>query len=108
MPVGAGGLYALAATGGSKDSTVVSHTHTATSTVTDPTHRHLSPTGDEFASFGTSGSAIGPSGARTDGRGFTSNSSTGVTVATTVASAGSSGTDANMPPYLAINFIIKT
>jgi microcystin-dependent protein len=108
LPVGAGGLYALAATGGSKDSTVVSHTHTATSTVTDPTHRHLSPTGDEFASFGTSGSAVGPSGARTDGRGFTSNSSTGVTVATTVASAGSSGTDANMPPYLAINFIIKT
>jgi microcystin-dependent protein len=31
-----------------------------------------------------------------------------ITATTTVASAGVSGTNANLPPYLGINFIIKT
>jgi hypothetical protein len=32
---------------------------------------------------------------------------TGITVATTIDSAGTSGTDANLPPYYALAFIMK-
>jgi microcystin-dependent protein len=88
VPVGAGGLYAAAATGGSKDAVVVSHTHTLSGTfVTGVTTSTAS-----FQAFG----------------------STAVTNVSTssgspsIASAGTSGTDANMPPYLAIFYIIKT
>ena len=97
VPVGAGGLYAAAATGGSKDAVVVSHTHTAT--VTDPGHSHQtgSTTSDtgfvSVRSTGTSGVA-------------TSTATTGISVG--ISTTGSSGTDANMPPYLAIFYIIKT
>ena len=38
--VGAGSTYAVDATGGSADAIVVSHTHTATSAVTDPGNTH--------------------------------------------------------------------
>jgi hypothetical protein len=38
--VGAGSTYAVDATGGSADATLPTHTHTATSTVTDPGHTH--------------------------------------------------------------------
>jgi hypothetical protein len=38
--VGAGSTYAVDATGGSADATLPTHTHTATSTVTDPGHNH--------------------------------------------------------------------
>jgi hypothetical protein len=101
--VGATSTYAVGATGGSADAIVVSHTHTATSTVTDPGHLHtLSvPVGD----------AIGGGGATTAYRGSgtsnTSTATTGITVATTNASTGSSGTNANLPPYFALCYIMK-
>lgn len=108
-PFGAGGLYALGATGGSKDAVVVSHSHsatsTSTSTVTDPGHRHQTGTADRDSAGSPSSTLVSGSGTNT------SLASTGISVATststTVNSTGSSGTDANMPPYLAINFIIK-
>lgn len=93
----------VGATGGSADAIVVSHTHTATSTVTDPGHNH---TVQLQAFNGTTGSAI--DGAKNNGTTTTSTATTGITVATTNASAGASGTNANLPPYLGINFIIKT
>jgi microcystin-dependent protein len=40
--------------------------------------------------------------------GTTNNSVTGIAVATAIISSGSSATNANLPPYLGINFIIKT
>jgi len=86
-------------TGGSKDAIVVSHTHTAT--VTDPAHKHLSSTGDEFPGYGTNGvSSAGPSGLRYDGRGYTSTESTGITVAN--STTGSSSTNANLQPYVVV------
>jgi microcystin-dependent protein len=92
----------VGATGGSADAIVVSHTHTATSTVTDPGHNHtIQP-----STQGSGGSA-GVQGAFWTG-GTTSTATTGITVATTNASTGASGTNANLPPYLGINFIIKT
>jgi microcystin-dependent protein len=94
----------IGATGGSADAVVVSHTHTATSTVTDPQHSHTTAFGPRI---GGGTSAAGNS----DG-GYspltTTSVSTGITVATTNASSGVSGTNANLPPYLGINFIIKT
>lgn len=92
----------LEETGGSADAIVVSHTHTATSTVTDPGHKHLSAQGTEFPQYGESGSVNGPDGLRTDGQGFTETKTTGVTVATSIASAGSSGTNANLQPYIVV------
>ena len=104
MPVGAGTTYAAAGVGGSKDAVVVSHTHTATSTVTDPGHFH---------GAGAAGGAAGGGNPVRDTTvvGSTVNTTTattGITVATTNASTGSSGTNANLPPYLGIYFIIKT
>jgi microcystin-dependent protein len=99
LPVGAGGLYAAAATGGSKDSVVVSHTHTAT--VTDSGHNHQ--TGSTSVESGFTQGGIRTTG--TSGS-VTSTSTTGISVG--ISTTGSSGTDANMPPYLSIFFIIKT
>jgi hypothetical protein len=100
--VGAGSTYAVDATGGSADAIVVSHTHTATSTVTDPEHRHSMNSSSQYGGGGLTAS-------NDDGTGdFTSFASTGITVATTVASAGTSGTNANLPPYYALCYIMKT
>jgi len=109
-PFGAGGLYALGDNGGSKDAIVVSHNHsatsTSTSTVTDPGHNHQVGSANRDAVGSPEPTLVSGSGANT------TVATTGITVATststTVNSTGSSGTDANMPPYLAIHFIIKT
>ena len=84
-------------TGGSADAIVVSHTHTATSTVTDPGHLHT---------YQQETSPIG-GGSGTDLRRFdstqnTSTATTGITVATTNASTGSSATNANYQPYITV------
>lgn len=100
--VGAGNTYAVGATGGSATAIVVSHTHTATSVVTDPGHNHTIQPSTE----GSGGSA-GFQGAYWAG-GITGTSTTGITVATTNATAGTSGTNANLPPYYALAYIMKT
>jgi hypothetical protein len=89
-------------TGGSKDAVVVSHTHTATSTVTDPGHAHgLSVYGLDstnlVARVPANGDDTGLVATAT-----TNNATTGITVATTNASAGSSGTNANLQPYITV------
>jgi hypothetical protein len=100
--VGAGNTYNPAATGGSANAIVVSHTHTATSVVTDPGHRHTytAPVGTDDAGF--SGSVVDSTVIANTGNAFT-----GITVATTIAGAGSSGTNANLPPYYALAYIMK-
>ena len=109
MPYGA----TIGSTGGSADSIVVSHTHTATSTVTDPQHQHLAldPNAGTYQNFAVQngGGAIGAVYNNTaNGSLQTGKASTGISVATTNTSTGVSGTNANLPPYLGINFIIKT
>ena len=106
--VGAGSTYAVDATGGSADSIVVSHTHTATSAVTDPGHTHtLSPANRQVYNSGASGSAGQYNGGETFTQLTMSSATTGITVATTVNTAGSSGTNANLPPYYALCYIMK-
>lgn len=114
--VGAGSAYAVNATGGSADSIVVAHTHTATSSVTDPGHNHGLHYHVDSGGNGNIPVASISTGTRTD-TGFidTNNASgvgittktTGITVATTNNSSGVSGTNANLPPYYALAYIMK-
>ena len=96
--IGNGGGFTAGNTGGSADAIVVSHTHTATSTVTDPTHSHTIP-GGYIQNIGGSQGASGT--ARTVGTG-TAAASTGVTVDTSIASTGASATNANLQPYIVV------
>jgi microcystin-dependent protein len=101
--VAAGSTYAVGATGGSANAIVVTHTHTATSVVTDPGHTH-----QYIAS--TLGTPQGGLTATNDVAPLrqTDSAVTGITVATTNANAGTSGTNANLPPYYALAYIMKT
>ena len=104
--VGAGSTYAVDDTGGSADATLPTHTHTATSTVTDPGHTHgldYNATLPFDGGGGIPNSTFGGSVNRQ-----TASNTTGITVATTNANAGTSGTNANLPPYYALAYIMKT
>lgn len=101
--VGAGSTYAVAATGGSADAIVVSHTHTAS--VTDPGHTHT--TTFQYVSDNPSG-PFDSNAAGTPTNNFengVNSSTTGISVS--IASSGSSGTNANLPPYYALAYIMK-
>ena len=102
--IGAGNTYSVNQTGGSADAIVVSHTHTATSTVTDPGHFHSYNFPATGNSYGSNGGGLINSGVATN----TSTATTGLTVATTNATAGTSGTGANLPPYYALAYIMKS
>jgi hypothetical protein len=98
--VGATSTYAVGATGGSADAIVVSHTHTAT--VTDPGHTHPFRTGaggppyDQIDIASRDQYDVGTS---------TRSAVTGITVSN--STTGSSGTNANLPPYYALCYIMK-
>ena len=109
--VGATSTYAVGATGGSADAIVVSHTHTATSTVTDSGHSHsLTNYGSAQAGSDNGGAPVMASTGYGTGRdpNPTNTATTGITVATTNSTTGSSGTNANLPPYYALCYIMKT
>lgn len=92
-------------TGGSKDAVVASHSHTATSSVTDPGHFHnLTNTGGG----GSSGGGNLSIDSSIAGTLTTASKTTGISVSTTVNSAGVSATNANLPPYYALAFIMKS
>jgi len=103
--VGATSTYAVGATGGSADAIVVSHTHTAT--VTDPQHNHVMNMASDFGGGGGPYRLATTNGvAGTTSFGNTSSASTGITVSN--STTGSSGTNANLPPYYALCYIMKT
>lgn len=81
--------------GGSKDSIVVSHTHT----ITDPGHSHLGAVYTYYVGDNGSYGAISGVNKGT----ATTTSTTGISIDST----GSSGTNANLPPYYALAFIMK-
>ena len=101
--IGNGGGFSAGATGGSADAVVVSHNHTATSTVTDPSHSHVGgyvPGGQNTGS--ASPPAVGSVGSST------STATTGITVSTSIDSAGVSGTNANLQPYIVVYMWTRT
>lgn len=115
--IGAGSSYAVGASGGSKDAIVVSHSHSASS-ASSGTHNHTI----------LSGANNGGVRAYPDSYNITTSLSASDTLAytnaglatqfvqdngththgITVNSAGSSGTNANLPPYYALCFIMKS
>jgi len=126
FPVGAGTTYSANSTGGSKDAITVAHTHTGT-TDSNGAHQHL-----VVASVGNTGAPSPGTGPTVDGSnsvsafGWSANSESYILAGTsgpnaglsssagahthtfTTGSTGSSGTNANLPPYLGVYFIIKT
>jgi hypothetical protein len=101
--IGAGGGFAGGATGGSADAVVASHSHTATSSVSDSGHSHVGRVAT------TLGGYVGQDGFE-EGRGnpdwstqtSTNSATTGITVGTTITSAGVSGVNANLQPYVVV------
>jgi hypothetical protein len=107
--IGAGGNYAVGTTGGSKDAVVVTHNHVAT--VNDPSHQHDSAWGEngETPPFGNSGRTNAAGSGSTDHdqtAWLTGPASTGISVG--ISAQGVSGTNANLPPYYALCYIMKT
>jgi hypothetical protein len=110
--VGAGSTYSVAGTGGSADAIVVSHTHTGTT----------ASNGDHFHDYPKGGASSGPRNAVSIDTNQNSdfNQSTNLTTTRgtdikgahthtfTTDSAGSSGTNANLPPYYALAYIMKS
>ena len=96
--VGAGNTYAVDATGGSADAVLVSHTHTATST--DSGHTHTVPQVNDRRGAGI-GTLYCGSGNAASGTGFAN-------ITTTNSTEGVSGTNANLPPYYALCYIMKS
>jgi hypothetical protein len=87
----------LGETGGSKDAIVVSHSHTASSSVSDPGHNHTIG----FQNY-TIDSNAGGAGLVRQGTSNTSTQTTGISVSTSVSTTGSSATNANLPPYIVV------
>jgi microcystin-dependent protein len=102
--VGATSTYAVGATGGSADAIVVSHTHSAT--VTDPGHFH---TADVYDTVGDAQQSGGKFAQFVNnilkGTADTKSKTTGISVG--IGSTGGSGTNANLPPYYALAYIMK-
>ena len=124
--LGAGNSYTVGQTGGATDAVLVSHTHTATvsdpshnhaisSSVTDPGHYHTNVyTPGSGATYGFVGANPYLSLSQS-----TSTNTTGISVSTSISPAttgisvanstvGVSGSGANMPPFYALAFIMKS
>ena len=96
--VGAGTTYAVNATGGSANAVVPSHTHTAT----DSGHTHT---------YTIKSGTLQPqaNGQNQNNQFYDASSTTGTGVANiTVSTTGVSPTNANLPPYLALAYIMKS
>lgn len=111
--VGAGSTYSVGGTGGSADSIVVSHTHANTLSTTSLTGEinHQYSAGDGHG--GTTG-VFSQSNTYLDGDGGESRPGRTIifdgshTHTLTNATTGVSGTNANLPPYYALCYIMKS
>ena len=100
MIIGAGDEFSVNDTGGFADAALVSHNHSCTTNTTG-NHTHTMPRHDRY-----SGTATAHSMAFNNGLSSRNVSNSGVhshTVA--VPNAGTTGTNANLPPYYALAFI---
>ena len=117
--VGRGSSYAANATGGSADAVVVSHQHSTTETGHKHNYAFAAPQdnsiSDNYQSSGTTNTTNhgilneleqsgGPDGDRLNG--FTADTES-VSTGLSIDSQGVSGTNANLPPYYAIAYIMR-
>lgn len=96
---------ALEETGGSKDAIAVSHTHTGT-TDTSGTHAHNTNFGysndHDYFGNGVSAFTVNGQGVTTNPYAYSSETAGSHTHTFTTGSAGSSGTNANLQPYITV------
>lgn len=105
--VGAGSAYAVAATGGSADAIVVSHTHSFSGT-TNTTGAHVHGGVMRYpGSQVEQEQAGGPENRSNFNQNTDSAGDHSHTFSGTTGSTGSSGTNANLPPYYALAYIMK-
>ena len=112
--VGQGSSYSINNTGGSKNAIVVSHSHSVSDpghnhSVSDPGHSHVVPLSND----GGSNCAMEQGDNRNERSQNTNSANTGISISSantglSISSQGSSGTNANLPPYYALAFIMKT
>jgi hypothetical protein len=114
--VGAGSGYAVAGTGGSANATLVSHGHTGTTNGNNVDHYHPNTNfattgqlgypqagdGNTFFVGNTVVYGYGTGNLNTGGSGTNHSHSFGT------SAVGSSATNANLPPYYALAFIMRT
>ena len=115
--VGAGSTYAVNATGGSADAIVPSHTHTGTTNSTSLTGTfHTNAQSNIFGAVSSSGIVSSTNivnGFMSGSGAGTANSAVDYSInathshAFTTNSTGVSATNANLPPYLALAYIMK-
>jgi hypothetical protein len=110
--VGATSTYAVGATGGSANAIVVSHNHTATVATTSLTGTITNQyvAGDTYGNttgvFSQTNITVdGDGGEGRPGRNINFDGSH--THTATISTEGSSGTNANLPPYYALCYIMK-
>ena len=102
------GLFDVGDTGGSKDATLVSHTHPFSTTTTGGNHNHqyidqYVVINNGYRPWPASNNDCAQRNINTSGSGSHSHSISGTTDA-----QGSSATNANLPPYYALCYIMKT
>jgi microcystin-dependent protein len=90
-----GSPYALGQTGGKRDATLVEHIHD----INDPGHAH-----NFIAAKRTANSQNGTDDTECNNQSLTTDSAT---TGITIKPAGSSATDANLPPFIGLSYIIR-
>lgn len=111
--IGAGSTYSVGSTGGSTTRTLTtnempSHTHVATSVVSDPGHNHTLNTVFGFDNTSPSQTLAARSVGATQTNLVTNNRTTGITVGTTNATTGSGSSFSILNPYYALAYIMKS
>ena len=107
MPIGAGSTYSANTTGGSKDAIVPTHTHTAT----DTGHTHSYAVWFDSSINAGAGNHTqygSDAGQPYNNTGGTTKTSVSANANISVSTTGVSATNANLPPYIGIHFIIRT
>jgi hypothetical protein len=104
--LGDGGGYSAGATGGSADAITVSHTHTASTSISDPGHAHNKTwsTPNDFNRGGLPPGIVWLGDDQSYGYQNVpvDTATTGITASTSITSTGSSGTGANLQPYVVV------
>jgi hypothetical protein len=94
--------------GGQTDTPVVAHFHSAITNLTDPGHQHQSQyDGRTPGSIDYTGAGSEIGGMGTTYNYPTTSSLTGISATTSILSTGTSGVNANLPPYYALCYIMK-
>jgi hypothetical protein len=106
MPISVDATYLAGTTGGSATTTLItanlpSHSHSATSTVTDPGHLHAIGRAHQITAQ-SSGPTIADPQDQSQAVQSTQTNTTGITVATTIGSTGSGTAATTISPYIAV------